>query len=54
MHTVPMYTPRVCFRMIAYHKVDAPSAPLTGCQGRAGGWSMVVKPISASCLWVAI
>ena len=53
MHTVPMYTPRVCLRMIAYHSVEAPSAPRTGCHGRAGGRSIVASPISDSCLWVA-
>ena len=53
MHIVPMYTPRVCLRMIAYHRVDTPSVPRTGYQGRLGVSSSVANPAAASCLWVA-
>ncbi len=53
MHIVPMYTPRVCLRMIAYQRVDAPSVPRTGNHGFVGGTSSVASPAAASCLWVA-
>ena len=53
MHIVPMYTPRVCLRMIAYQRVDTPSVPRTGNHGRAGAWSSVASPAAASCLCVA-
>lgn len=53
MHMVPMYTPLVCFRITAYHSVDAPLAPRTGYHGMAGSASRVAMPASASCPWVA-
>ena len=48
-----MKTPRVCFRITAYQRVLASRSPRTGCQGRGGGSSEAVTPVSTSRASVA-
>jgi hypothetical protein len=50
-----MKTPRVRFRITAYHIVEASPGPWTGCHGRGGGSASPADtiPASSSCLRVA-
>ena len=43
-----MYTPRVRFRITAYHRVDASPGPWIASHGRAGGESSPASPASIS------
>ena len=48
-----MKTPRVCLRITEYQRVLASRSPRTGCQGRGGGSSGFVTPVSTSRASVA-
>lgn len=43
-----MYTPRVRFRITAYHSVDASLGPWIASQGRGGGETSTATPASIS------
>lgn len=53
MHNAPMCTPRVCFRITAYHSVVASPEPWIRCQGGGGPSMGSAMPSSASCRPVA-